>query len=96
MTVASTDGLAQGQSISGTGIAAGTTIQAINPSGSIITLSQNATSTATNTLTLTNIGVSSEDLTLLGIAQGSIDAVLNFTGTYAGAALGNEREQSAN
>src|SRR5207248_1546100 len=34
------------------------------------------------------VGVGSADLTLLGIAQSSIDAVLNFNGTGGGAALG--------
>ena len=53
VTLPSTTGLAVGYGVSGTGIATGTTISAINTSLSQVTLSQNATATRSESLVYT-------------------------------------------
>ena len=53
MTVSDLTGLAVGEPITGTGIASGTVISAINGTTNVITLSKNATASGTNSLAVT-------------------------------------------
>jgi autotransporter-associated beta strand protein len=95
VTVGSTAGLAVGSLISGSGIAAGTTIAAIN-NGTTITLSAGATATGNNLLTFGSLGsvnLGADDrtfnvaaVTANGVNLAPLLPTLNITGIMIGSA----------
>ncbi|MEO5711845.1 MAG: autotransporter-associated beta strand repeat-containing protein, partial [Luteolibacter sp.] len=81
ITLASVDGVVVGAAISGTGIAGGTTVTAINPTTKVVTLSANTTGAGSSGTTITVAGVA--NLTSV-TKSGTGTWTLSGANTYSG------------